>query len=256
MTAAGLTFAQVRWVNKAFWRNPARAFFTFAFPLMFLIIFTSLLGNGHVQLGGLVVRQSSYYVAAMAAFGVITACYNNIAIGICFQRDAGILKRTNGTPLPSAVFLLSRVLHAMLIAVILVILTAVFGRVAYSAELPSGVTLVEFMIMVVVGAASFCALGLALTGFTPNADSANAVVFATIMPLLFLSGIFIPFGNETPQWMVWIARVFPVKHFAAGMQAGFLGTPFHWTDVLIVAGWGIFGLLVAMRFFRWEPRTG
>jgi hypothetical protein len=48
-------------------------------------------------------------------------------------------------------------------------------------------------------------------------------------------GIFIPFGNNTPDWILWIARIFPVKHFADGMQAGFLGTAFHWTDVLVVA---------------------
>ncbi len=67
MRALTLTFAQVRYVNKAFWRNPTQAFFTFAFPLMFLVIFTSLLGSGTVHLGTLSVKQSTYYVAAMAA---------------------------------------------------------------------------------------------------------------------------------------------------------------------------------------------
>jgi ABC-2 type transport system permease protein len=51
-----------------------------------------------------------------------------------------------------------------------------------------------------------------------------------------------------------MARIFPVKHFADGMQAGFLGTAFHWTDVLVVAAWGLAGLALAMRFFSWEPR--
>jgi ABC-2 type transport system permease protein len=74
------------------------------------------------------------------------------------------------------------------------------------------------------------------------------------MPLLFISGIFIPFGNNAPNWIVWIARVFPVRHFAVGIQAGFLGTAFSWTDVLVVAAWGIGGLIVATRYFSWEPR--
>jgi len=46
------------------------------------------------------------------------------------------------------------------------------------------------------------------------------------------------------------------KHFADGMQAGFLGTAFHWTDVLVVAAWGLAGLALAMRFFSWEPPGG
>jgi ABC-2 type transport system permease protein len=254
MNAAALTLSQVRYVNKAFWRNPASAFFTFAFPLMFLVIFTALLGHGTVAIGPRLINTTTYYVAAMASFAVISACYTNIAISVTFQRDAGVLKRTNGTPLPSAAFLGARMLHALLIAVLLVVITAAFGRAFYSAAIPSGGSLVRFLIMLLVGAASFCALGFAITAAIPNADASPAIVNATILPLLFLSGIFIPFGNNTPSWVLWLARIFPVKHFADGMQAGFIGTGFHWSDVLIVALWGIGGLILACRFFSWEPR--
>lgn len=255
MSAMALAFSQVRYVNKAFWRNPASAFFTFAFPLMFLVIFTSLLGHYTVHLGSYTVKSSTYYVAAMASFAVITACYNNIAVSMTFQRDAGVLKRTNGTPLPSSSFLGARVLHALLVAILLVAITTAFGRVAYGADVPSGVTLIRFLVMLVVGTSAFCALGLAVTAVIPNADAAAAIVNATILPLLFLSGIFIPLGNSTPTWILWISRIFPVRHFAQGMQAGYLGTAFHWSDVVVVAVWGIAGLLLAIRFFSWEPRT-
>ncbi|HEX9538706.1 MAG TPA: ABC transporter permease [Streptosporangiaceae bacterium] len=256
MNAAAMTLSQVRYVNKAFWRNPASAFFTFAFPLMFLVIFTALLGHSTVQIGTRSVNTSTYYIASMATFAVITACYNNIAMSVSFQRDAGVLKRINGTPLPSALFLAARMVHAVIIAVLLVVITAAFGRTLYHADIPTGITLLRFLIVLLVGAAAFCALGFAITAVIPNADASPAIVNATILPLLFLSGIFIPFGNNTPSWILWIARIFPVKHFADGMQAGFIGTPFHWTDVLIVAAWGLAGLLYATRYFSWEPRTG
>ena len=254
MSGAALTLGQARYVNKAFWRNPARAFFTFAFPLMFLVIFTSLLGNGTVHIGAVSVKQSSYYVASMAAFGVITACFNNIAISMTFNREAGILKRIDGTPLPHAAFFASRILHATLVALLLVAITTAFGHLAYDAHVPTGVTLLRFLVMLLVGAASFCALGLAITAAIPNADAAPAIVNIAILPLLFLSGIFIPFGNSTPDWILWVARIFPVRHFAVGLQAGYLGTPFHWSDVAVVAAWGIAGLLISVRSFSWEPR--
>jgi ABC-2 type transport system permease protein len=255
MNTASLTLAQMRYVNKAFWRNPASAFFTFAFPLMFLVIFTALLGGGQVMIGGHPVHQSTYYVAAMGAFSVITACYNNTAIGLAFQRDAGVLKRTNGTPLPSAVFFTAKVLHALLVSLLLVAITVTFGKVLYQAEVPSGAPLFEFLVILMVGAASFCALGFAITAVIPNADAAAPMVNATILPLLFLSGVFIPIGDNAPAWITWVARIFPVKHFADGIQAGFLGTAFSWNDVLIVGVWGIAALLLALRFFSWEPRT-
>jgi len=80
-------------------------------------------------------------------------------------------------------------------------------------------------------------------------------VNATILPLLFLSGVFIPLGSGSPTWILWVARIFPVRHFALGMQAGFLGTAFDWSDLYIVAAWGIAGYLFARRYFSWEPRA-
>jgi ABC-2 type transport system permease protein len=109
--------------------------------------------------------------------------------------------------------------------------------------------------MLLVGAAAFGALGFAVTSVIPNDDAAAPIVYATILPLLFLSGIFIPIGDNAPAWLLWTSRIFPVKHFVNGMQAGFLGTTFHWNDVLIVAAWGLGGLLLAIRYFSWQPRT-
>jgi ABC-2 type transport system permease protein len=255
MSAAALTASQLRYVNKAFWRNPASAFFTFMLPLMFLVIFTALLGDGEISLDGREVTLSTYYVAVMTAFAVMTACYNNIAVALTFQRDAGVLKRTNGTPLPAAVYFGARVVHALLVSLLLVVITSVFGRLVYGAQIPTGATLARFLVMLAVGAATFCALGFAVTALIPNADAAAPIVNATILPLQFLSGIFIPMGDNTPQWVTWTANIFPVKHFSDGIQAGYVGTAFDWTDVGIVAAWGVGGLLLAIRFFSWQPRA-
>ena len=268
MSAAALTARQLRFTNKAFWRNPASAFFTFAFPLMFLVIFTSLLGRDQVELQKFKLDASTYYVGAMAAFGVISACFTNIAISTTFNRDAGILKRLRGTPLPAGAYMSARVLHAMVVGAILVVLTLAFGNVVYDSPFPSGVYLLEFVAAFLVGALSFAALALAVTAIVPNADAAPPIVNAIILPLLFLSGIFIPLGDDAPAWMKVIGNVFPVKHFAEAMRAGFLGdvtyrTPiglvvhpfvYDWWDVAIVAAWGLVGLVLAARFFSWEPR--
>jgi ABC-2 type transport system permease protein len=256
MNTLRLTGIQFRYVNKAFWRNPASAFFTFAFPLMFLVIFTALLGHSTINLGDRTVNTSTYYVATMACFSVITACFNNIASAVSFQREDGVLKRAHGTPLPSAAYLGARIAHAVGIAVLLVVITAAFGRAVYQADIPTGLTLLRFIVALLVGAAAFCALGLAATTVIPNADAAAPVVNAIILPVEFLSGIFIPFGNNTPAWVLWLAKVFPVRHFVVAMQAAFLGTVFSWTDVIIVAVWGVAGMLVGIRFFSWEPRQG
>jgi ABC-2 type transport system permease protein len=266
VSALGLSLRQVRFTNTAFWRNPASAFFTFVFPLMFLVIFTALLGSGEVDFGhGIVLDQATYFVAAMAAFGVVSATYTNIAISVTFQRDQGILKRLRGTPLPSWAYLTARVLHAMLVALILVVITLAFGRIAYGTDLPTGTAVLEFLATLTVGSLSFAALAMAVTAIIPNADAAPPIVNATILPLLFISGVFIPIGSDAPAWLNTVSNLFPVRHFADAMRAGYLGNvhvhgttlrafPFQWSDLAVIAVWGVVGLVLASRYFSWEPR--
>ena len=119
MNDMSLALRQVRYTNKAFWRNPASAGFTFAFPLMFLVIFTALFGNSTTcvvfsSAGKCLknVKTSTFYVSAIGAFAIITATFTNLAIGVTFQRDAGILKRVRGAPVPAWVYMFGRIVHA------------------------------------------------------------------------------------------------------------------------------------------------
>jgi ABC-2 type transport system permease protein len=251
----GLAIQQVRFTNRAFWRNPASAFFTFVFPLMFLVIFTALFGNDTIDVLGHQISTSTFYVSAIAAFSIITATYTNLAMSLCFQRDQGILKRVRGSPLPAWAFMFGRVVHAILVAILLVVIVATFGALFYHASIPSR-TLPAYVITIAVGAASFSALGLALTSVIPNADAAPAIVNATILPLLFLSDIFIPIQNPD-AWYVKLAKVFPVYHFSQAMKRAYFspsGNGFSGGDLLVIAIWGVAGLVLAVLFFSWEPR--
>ena len=222
---------------------------------MFLVIFTALLGSGTVHLAGRTVKESTYYVAAMAAFAVISACYTNVAMTVTFQRDAGILKRVDGTPLPAGVYFAGRVLHALFVAILLVVITAAFGRLAYQASVPTGITLVHFLVMLVVGAGSFCALGFAITTVIPNADASPAIVNATILPCCSSRASSSRSAPTPPAGSSGWRAYSRSGTSLSGMQAGFLGTSFDWVDVVVVAAWGAAGLLIAIRRFSWEPRT-
>ena len=256
MSDVVLTLRQLTYTNRAFWRNPASAFFTFAFPLMFLVIFTALFSGTTAALG-LNVSTSTYYIPAIASFSIITATYTNLAVSVTFLRDGGTLKRIRGTPMPAASYLTARIVHAILVAIFLVVIVTVFGVAFYHAHVTAR-TLPAFLVTIVVGAASFSALGLALTAVIPNADAAPAVVNGSILPLLFLSGVFIPLPSHT-TWYVALAKIFPVYHFTHALLFAFflpVGNGFQGNDLLILGVWGVVGLLAAVRFFVWEPRGG
>ena len=104
MRSLALVILQIRYEQKLYWRSPSSAMFTFLFPILLLVIFASLNYGATLRaLGGISYNQ--YYVPGIVAFGVISACYSNLAIGLCFRRDSGVLKRIRGTPLPPWIFM-------------------------------------------------------------------------------------------------------------------------------------------------------
>lgn len=257
MSALALTWNQLRYENRAFWRNPAAAAFTFAFPIMFLFIFNLLFGSEDIRLGpGQVLSGSNFYVPAIAAFSVITTCYTNTGITVSFLRDEGVLKRKRGTPMPAAVYMASRILHSVFLGVVLLVIVTAAGVIFYDVQLPDN-TIPAFLFTLAVGAAAFCALGIAVTAFVPNADAAPPVVNFSILPLLFISDVFIP-DNDAPEWLRTVASFFPIKHYSEAMQTAFNpfedGLGFEWGHLAVVAVWGVVGVIVATRFFSWEPR--
>ena len=257
MNAFALALRQVRYENTAFWRNPVSAFFVFVFPLMILAIFNLLFGNRELNVAGGTTHTATFYVPAIMALSVIYTCFHNVAIGVCYSRERGLLKRTRGTPLPSWAFLFGRIAHAVVLAILLVAIVTATGAIFYNVDIPSN-TLPALAVTLVVGAATFCALALAVTALIPNADASPAVVNGATLPLLFISDVFIPL-SDAPGWLTIFADIFPVKRLASAMHTAFnpfeTGAGFEWVHLLVMGGWMALGLVVAVRFFSWDPRS-
>jgi ABC-2 type transport system permease protein len=250
-----LAFRQVYYENRAFWRNPAAAFFTFVLPLFFLVIFNSLF-HDQISIKGGLVSIRVFFVPSIAALGVISACYTNLGMTVTIARDLGVLKRIRGTPLPAWAYISARILQSMFMATLLVVIVTTVGALFYNVDVPTN-TMPSFILTVALGAGSFCALGLALTSIIPNSDAAPALTNATILPLMFISDVFIRL-NDPPAWLDVAGSVFPVKPFALAMENAFnpyvQGPGFEWGHLAVVAVWGLGGALFALRFFSWEPR--
>lgn len=247
-----LLVRQIRYENRAFWRNPAAAFFTFVFPLIFMVVFNAIFGDQSFGDSGL--TAAAFFTPAIVAFSVVNACYTNLAMSTVTVREEGILKRVRGTPLPEWVYLVARIGLAVLIGLLLVVVVAVFGAVVYGVPFPFS-RLPQLLLVLLVGTACFCALGLAISGLIPNDRAAPAVVNATILPLLFISDVFIQLPSD--NFLAVIGNLFPVRHLAIALQS--IWTPefsgsLNLVDVAWVAGWAVVGLLVAMRTFSWEPK--
>lgn len=245
MSGLALAVRQIGYENRAFWRNPPAAFFTFAFPLLFLFIFNVIFGGDAAR----------FFTPAIIVFSVVTATFTNLAMNITFARDAGVLKRVRGMPLPAWAYLAGRIGHAIAVTLLLVVIVAAVGALLYDVPIPWD-ALPILLLVLAVSAAAFSALGLALAGVMPNADASPAIVNAVVLPTLFISNVFIPMDNA-PDWLSTVSYALPVRHFADAMldlygTGADAGVP--WTALGVIGLWGVIGVGAALRFFSWEPR--
>jgi ABC-2 type transport system permease protein len=248
-----LVLHQARYDLLGFLRNRQSRFFTLILPILFLVIFVSVFGNDKV--GSEHVKASTFYVPGLAALGVIAGSFVNLVISITAQREAGVLKRRRSTPVPAWVLIAGRALTAIVVALAVLTVLLLIGRFAYGVHLRTG-ALPGVTVTAIVGAITFCCLAYALSTAIRSADSAQPMVQAIMLPLYFISGVFIPNVN-LPRWLRDVARVFPVEHLAAGLRHAFdpaaHGSGIVWSDLGVLALWAAAGLAVALTRFTWTP---
>ena len=175
---------------------------------------------------------------------VVSATTQSLAINLTEARESGRLKRIRATPLPTWAFVAGRVGNALVTSLMMVVLVTAIGTLLFDVEVPTS-TLVGLLATLLVGAFAFSCLGFALTAAIPTQEAASPITNVALFPLYFLSGVFIP-DTELPEGVLRFADLFPIRHFfAAGIELG---------NLAIVGAWGIAGLLVALRWFRWAPR--
>jgi ABC-2 type transport system permease protein len=251
-----------RWLHarvKIQLRTGRAVVFTFAFPLVLIVLFNGLNGNATVEAVGAAgqVKFAQFYTPAIAIFSLTTACYTSVIIGIATARDSGLLKRVRGTPLPMSTYLGAWLAGAALTgiaAVVLLFAVAVpaFGVKIYLETLPAAI------VTLVLGAACLASVGLAVATLSKTADQAMPIAQLTFLPISFISGIWFPLEGA-PDWVTTIAKVFPLEHivhaFGACFSPGVANGGWSPDDLWSIVVWTAIGLFVATRRFRAEPGT-
>ena len=243
---------------RCFVRNKESVLFTLLLPILFLVIFASVFKQQNVAVPGGRINESVYYVPGIIAYGLIAAAFSNLVGSVVHYREAGVYKRRRATPVSASVIIAARSLVAGVTVLGLTAVLLGIGWAAYGAHIP-GTTGPAFLLYVVVGGIAFCCLGFAVAALINNVDAVQPVVLGIVLPLCFISGVFIPI-LELPHWLVDIGKVFPVHALANALLGAYnpqtVGSGINWVDLGILAAWGAAGLVVAIRRFSWLPSSG
>jgi ABC-2 type transport system permease protein len=235
-------------------RNRRAVVFSLVFPIVLLVMFNSVFvkGGDTVELGGITIDAHTYFTGSMLAYAILLAGFNSLAISLVMQRESGQLKRLRGTPVPSWTFMVATVLRSMATVGLMTVVLLAIGHFAYDVQI-SGSAVGDILLYVVLGIAAMCSAGIAATALIGDVDSASAALPLIAVVLSLISGIFVGV-DQLPTWLADIARVFPVYHLTDGLQTALGGGSLDAGNAAVLALWGLGGIAVAARRFRWEPQ--
>ena len=258
-SAGRLLAAQVVAQLRVFLRIPVALFFTVALPLVIVVLFNLIFGGAdatvETKTGDWSIQQ--FYVAALAAFEVVSATFTNLANMIPDRRQDGVMKRWRGTPLPPWIYLTGFVGAGLIIAAAGFALIVGIGFAFYNLSIDVA-KIPALVVAFIVGTLVFSVLGVAIAGLIRSQEAAPAVTNAIILPMAFISNTFIAVDDSSmPRWLDVISRILPLRPFVESIQAPFNPTVdppgFLPANLAILVVWGVVGLLVAARTFKWEP---
>jgi ABC-2 type transport system permease protein len=243
---------ELRAQQLLFWRNREAAFFSFLFPIILLVLLGSVYGDDEIE----GVSGATYLLAGLIGYGVAATAFASLAITLVVRREAGLLKRVRGTPLSPTTYLAAVISSMVIVIGFQAVAQVLIGRFLLDAAWPASPA--SFVVVIAIGAAAFAALGLAVTTIVKTAEGSSAVVNAIYLPLAFISGAFFS-PREMPRFLEVISELLPLTYLLRLIRSTFIEGETLTSSpgaLAAVVAWGLFGLVVAARMFRWEPREG
>jgi ABC-2 type transport system permease protein len=232
-----------------FWRNRESSFFVFAFPIVLFLLLGAVY-DGEIE----GYRASDLLLVGMLGYGAANTALAGLAIMLVIRREMGLLKRVRSTPMPPTAYLGATLVSILIVFALDAIVLFAIGVLLFGADGPENV--VSLVLVLLVGTLAFAGLGLGLAALIRSADGASAVVNLIVLPMAFLSGAFVP-SQEYPQWLQDVSEVLPLKHLITLVTDVYLDGEPAWENpvgIAVVVGWGLLGLVVAIRRFDWAPR--
>lgn len=241
---------QLRGEQLLFWRTREAAIFTFFFPIvLFLLLAAVYTGTISGDPAG------RYLLAGLLGYGAGTTAFAGLAITLVVRRENGVLKRVRATPLPPVIYIAAMLTSTLIVFALEAVVMIALARVAFHVGVPGAIG--SLVLEVLLGVVCFAALGAGITGAIRSSEGSSGILNIILLPMAFLSGSFGP-TRSYPYFLQVIADVLPLTYFLRLVKATVISGDAIWEHpgaVGVVAAWGAIGVVAALRWFRWEPRS-
>jgi len=242
---------KMAWVEaKLFLREPASAFFTLVFPLIYLFLYGAISGNEPTpQFGGL--RTIDASIPGLTAVIISMAGLMSTTMTMATYREKGILRRLGTTPVSPLVVLAAQVIVVFAMTCLGMLLLIAAGILVFHVRFEGDAF--SMLAGFVLSSLSFFGIGFILAGSMPTVRTAWVAAMVLVYPMLLLSGAF--FSVELlPISVQKVSAFIPLTYVVNLLRGLWFGEPWgtHLLDVGVLTAMLAVGVLVSVKIFRWE----
>ena len=236
--------------TKLLLREPAAVLFTLALPLVLLVLNGSGGNEPNPTFGG--AGAVDVLLAGLLVYVMATSAIMGLGETLADYRDKGILRRMRVTPLRPWQILSSHALtHGAMSVVGTVVLVGV-GYAAFDLNLPASWP--ATVLALLMSLASLLALGFLLGAVLPTVRTTQAVAAAIYFPAIFISGALFP-EEMLPPFAQTIGQFLPMTYAVRSIREAWTTGAVDWPSIAILAATAVLLAGIAVRMFRWEPRS-
>jgi len=214
---------------------------------------TSMVTPYTVESKGIVPGEPNYFqfvAPGIIAMVVMMALMTGLPHAISYEKDIGTLDGMLAAPINRLSIILGKVMAQTVRGMIQGFIILILAVVLFGVVIEGNILLVIFLILLTVF--SFVGLGILITSFTDKEETATMVMMTLMFPMMFLSGVFFPL-QQMPWYMQGIAKFLPLTYATTALRKVMvLGADITavWSDVLILVGFGIILLAIAVPMFQ------
>jgi len=236
-------------ITRSYYRDKVTLFFTFAFPLIFLVVFGVLFRDQTVGGSGFIASTA----AGVLSWAVATSALFGVAYTLMHWRSTEVLRVIRMTPTRLPTVMGARFLVAVGVALVqAVFFVGVAMLPVFGLKLNGRAVLA--LPAILAGVTAFFALGLLVSVVASSSEAIAAIANCVMTPMAFLSGTFYPI-SLSPRWIQDISWVLPLRYLVNG-TAGPVGGTGGMSTVLVscaaLLGFTALFAGLAARYFRWS----
>jgi ABC-2 type transport system permease protein len=222
-------------------------------PALNMTTSLSVVNPYKTQLEGVISGSSnafSFIAPGIMAMTVMMSVMTGLPVAISQEKEIGTMDGMMVAPINRLSILLGKTLaqtgRGLLQGVIILGLAiGVFGVAI------QGSILLVFALLL-LGVFSFVGLGIVITCFTKDQETAQMMMMTLMFPMMFLSGVFFPI-SQMPWYMQDISKVLPLTYASQALRKVMVlgaGIPQISTELIILIGFGVVMIAIALPVFR------